>query len=785
VAIRSSATAEDLPEASFAGQQETYLNVRGEEALLAAVKRCWASLWTARAMAYRARHGIDPASVSLAVVVQQMVPAEVSGVLFTVNPLTGDRDEMLINAAWGLGEALVSGRVTPDSIVVDKAGGQVKRMEVGDKALMTVPADDGTQEVSVAVDRRQALSLTSEQITELARLGREIEAHFGAPQDVEWAIADGQVYILQARPVTGLREAPKVAPAPPGDDDWPALGEKPPQPFDLWTRANLGEAWPYPVSPLLWSSVPFTMNLGMRYSLQGFGIPYLDAIQWANRFYGRLYFNEGALAHIFSHELGLPGSFVDRAFGSQRGAYRPVDERAHPLRFLRRAPALLRAMRARIGTGERLEALFPRVDAWVEAFEGLDLAAMSDRELRTEAVAWFWRFIHVMNLHMAVSGWAMTAYSTLEQMLERWLQRKDLAHDLVTGLSGVYAAEMGVMLWEMAQRLRELGLAEVVLEHPPREALERLRATPAAEPVLRQLDAFLQRHGHRCPNEGEWLNPRWREAPWQVIELVAGYLRAGERANPIEVERQQRRRREEAAAWVEAHLDPLRRAAFRWILKRAQRAVRLRDNGRHYMMKAAYPTRHIFALFGQRWTERDWLAQPDDLFFLTILEIDRVLAAGGPREAGLDLKRLVAERRKAYEFWFSVEAPEVLDAQGRPVEVPAVEAALPAQEVLQGIPASGGRARGTARIIFDPREATRLQPGDILVTRATDPGWTPVFPLVSGLVLEVGGQLSHGAIVAREYGIPAVVNVRDATRRIRDGQSLIVDGSTGRVHLIT
>jgi pyruvate,water dikinase len=322
-----------------------------------------------------------------------------------------------------------------------------------------------------------------------------------------------------------------------------------------------------------------------------------------------------------------------------------------------------------------------------------------------------------------------------------------------------------------------------VLEHPPQEALARLRTTPTAEPVLRQLDEFLRRHGHRCPNEGEWLNPRWREAPWQVIELVAGYLRAGEEANPVATEARQRRRREEATAWVEAHLDPLRRVVFRWVLSRAQRAVRLRDNGRHCMMKAAYPTARIFGLYGRRWTQRGWLAQPEDIFFLTILEIDRVLAAGDPTAAGLDLKRLVAERRKAYEFWFTVEAPEVLDAEGRPVEAPAVEAAPPTQEVLQGIPASGGQARGTARIIFDPREATRLQPGDILVTRATDPGWTPVFPLVSGLVLEVGGQLSHGAIVAREYGIPAVVNVRDATRRIRDGQAIVVDGSAGRVYL--
>ncbi len=783
VAVRSSATAEDLPEASFAGQQETYLNVQGEEALLEAVRWCWASLWTARAIAYRARQGIVPAAVGLAVVVQQMVPADVSGILFTANPTTGARDEIVINAAWGLGEAIVGGRVTPDTFVVEKATGRVRRRIVAEKGVMSVPAAGGTAEVEVEAGRRHVPVLDDAQVARLARLGREIEAHFGAPQDIEWCLAGSDLFVLQSRPITALPPEPSGREVEvPGDDDWPVLEEKPPQPFDLWTRVNVGEAWPYPVSPLLWSGIPLSMNEGARYFLRGLRIPYLDDIQWGRRFYGRIYYNEGAIAHILTQELGLPGSFVDAALGSRRRSHPRRRERFRPLRFLRRLPAFLSLIAGRLGIERELEALFPQIDRWVADFLERDLEQADDAELWAEIrQVWVKRSTQVINLHTAVSGSAMAAFSLLQQLLARWCGREELAHDLVTGLSGVYAAEMGLALWEMAQQVRALGLDDLLLDHPPEVALARLRETPQARPVIQMLERFLQRHGHRCPNEGEWLHPRWAEAPEQVIEIVAGYLRAGDRVNPAEAEARQRRRREEAIAWVEAHLGPLRRAIFRRVLARAQQAVRLRDNGRHYITKIAFPFVRIYRVLGRRWTERGWLREPNDVFFLTVPDVEKLITTGDPAAAGLDLPALVAGRRRAYEHWFGVEAPEVIGPDGRPIELPPPDE--PPGSVLQGLPASGGRVRGTARIIHDPREATRLRPGEILVTRATDPGWTPIFPLVAGLVLEVGGQLSHGAIVAREYGVPAVVNVPEATRRIRDGQTITVDGTTGRVSI--
>lgn len=788
VAVRSSATAEDLPDASFAGQQETYLHVRGEDALLRAVQRCWASLWTARAMAYRARQGIDPASVRLAVVVQHMVPADASGILFTVNPLTGIHDEAVINAAWGLGEAIVGGRVTPDTVVVDKASGQVTYEEIGDKGVMTVPVAEGTAEVQVDPPQRRQAVLRPERAVELARLGRQIETYFREPQDIEWALADGRFFILQSRAVTALPATrallPPQAHSVPGDDAWPTVDEYPAQPFDLWTRANVGEIYPQPVSPLTWSGITIVVNTWLRHSPADAESARLK-IERVKRFYGRVYFNEGAIAYALSHEYGLPASFMkanDAAFGNRGNVDYASQMKFNPVRFLRQLPVVLRISLSRWGTDRQLEALFPQIERWMVDFQGWNLESSSDRELWTQlATVWAERTRQLAILHIMITNSAMTAFSTLRAILRGWVGRKELAHDLVAGLSGVYVAEMAPALWEMTRMLRERALENIILENPPDVALAQLSTNRSAGPVLEKLDFFLQRHGHRCANGGDLLYPRWSEAPEQIIEVLASYLKAGDRVNPVEVEDRQRRRREEAVAWVEANLNPIRRAIFRQVLARAQDAVRLRDNSKHFSTKLSYPRARVYRVLGQRWVERGWLRERDDFFFLAIPEIDTIIQASDPAALGRGLLTIVDERRKAFDYWLGVEAPEVIGADGQPVPLPPVEDE--SGVLLRGVPASSGRAEGTARIVEDPREASRLQPGDILVTRSTDPGWTPVFPLLAGLVLEIGGQLSHGAIVAREYGVPAVVNVHEAMRRIQDGQTITVEGTAGHVYL--
>jgi rifampicin phosphotransferase len=778
VAVRSSATAEDLPGASFAGQQDTYLNIVGDTALLAAVRSCWASLWTDRAVAYRAHQAIDPAQVSMAVVVQRMVPADAAGVLFTVNPVTGNDQEIVIDAAWGLGEALVSGRVAPDNIVVDKQTGGIRQLTVGDKAVMTVPGPNRTMDIGVASNRRTQPVLTPAQTAELARLGQAIEAQMGSAQDVEWAMAAGRLVILQSRPVTTVAPAQRTVP---GDDAWPTPDLNRVQPFDLWTHADMGERWPDPVTPLTWSFACAMTNPNTQYALRDMGGDGRDDIAWARRFYGRVYMNEGAVAELLSR-AGFPTSLVDQSFGSGIPSRLRRDEPLKPARVVRRLPRILRAARQRRRNESAYTAFFLDIDRWVDEFRECDLDSASDRELwhALEAV-WWPRIMRGMNLHADAGSQAMSMSALLDGLLQRWGAGPQVAGELVSGVTGLRSAEMAPALWTIADRLRQAGLRNIVLDNAPSVALTMLRETPAAAPALAMLTRFLREHGHRATIEAELLYPRWAEAPQQVIAALVGYLGETAVRDPRLAEADSRRHRAEVALALDAQLNPFQRWIVRGMVARTQLLVRLRDNGQHYLVKLIMPVRHLYAEFGVRWSARGWLAHAEDVFFLDASELEKVIVAGDPAVAGLDLATLVAGRRAAYEHWFGVSAPDVFDANGQPVlsEPEAGETATR----LVGIPASGGRATGTARIAHSPQEAAQLRHGEILVARSTDPGWTPAFALASGLVLEVGGQLSHGAIVAREYGLPAVLNVRDAMSRIRDGQVITVDGTLGAVYL--
>jgi pyruvate,water dikinase len=391
-----------------------------------------------------------------------------------------------------------------------------------------------------------------------------------------------------------------------------------------------------------------------------------------------------------------------------------------------------------------------------------------------------------MSLHGAVTSTSINNLSMLEGLVGRWAGDKTLTQTLITGLSGVITADMTTELHALAAQLTALGLDGVVRENPPDAALEHLRARPDAAPFLQQFERFLVRHGHRCVTEAEWRHPRWREAPGQVIETLAAYVATPNRATTA-AEAEQRRQREAATAELERRLDPMRRRIFQGLLGRVQHLVRMRDNGQYYLVKLALPMRRLFVTLAGRWVACGLLDREDDFFFLGVPEVEAVLAIlahGDAAAAGVDLRSVVASRRLAFAHWFTVAAPEVLDRQGRPVAAAAAPVAdADGASVLRGVAASRGRVIGVARVVSDPRAAHRLRPGEILVTRATDPGWTPVFSVIGGLVLEVGGTLSHGAIVAREYGLPAVVNVPDATRRIRDGQTVTVDGSEGIVKI--
>ncbi|GCE09443.1 PEP/pyruvate-binding domain-containing protein [Dictyobacter aurantiacus] len=761
VAIRSSATTEDSPVASFAGLHESYLNVGSLEDVFTAVQQCWSSLWTPRAMSYRARLGLSSQRVSMAVIIQQMVPAVASGVLFTVNPVSGSREEMMINAVWGIGEALVSGQITPESILIEKVTGCIRR-----------------QGANGGIGTALAPSvLSDEQVEQLISLGERIEKHFGMPYDIEWTLVKGQIFIVQARPITTLATTLSLSanhdlPIPPGDDSWDREQDQPPQPYDIWTRTNVGENLPYPVTPLTETHFPVIFGLDSESSQP-------NQPQMVRRLYGRLYFNEGALVHSFTEELGLPASWLHKIWGSRpRGAQ--LEQNAfRPWRLSRRLFLLVtrpKPKKKKVKTPkDSPEQFFAHVDQWVNDFERIDLDRLDDEQLWQEGLpTWSQRGAYAWAANMRFSIGAAISYGILERIVH-WWAHKDLAQDLVTGLPGVYSAEVGPDLWQMARIAQEGGIQEWLLSSDPRTALDRLRSDEGGRQIIAQLAAFLARHGHRCPNELEMRNPRWAEEPEQVIELIASYLNADKHSDPVMIEARQRQRRTVAVSTVESGLDPIRRLIFRFVLARAQRAVAVRDNSRYTMVKFLFPVRKIYAELGRRWVEAGQLTLADDIFFLTIPEIEQLIATHG---VSPEVQTSIEQRRLAYDFWFTMVAPEALNAYGTPITDEGENAMR-----LQGMGVSGGTMRGRARIIKTMQEAMQLTSGDIFVTSATDPGWTPVFPLVGGIVLEIGGQLSHGAIIAREYGIPAIVNVPGAMRLIRDGQIIAIDGSTGIIKL--
>lgn len=724
-------------------------------------------------MAYRARQAIPSETVSLAVVMQVLIPAEVAGVLFTVNPVTGASDEMVINATWGLGEALVGGRVNPDTLLVDKESGHVRERQVGEKKVMTVMTADGTEEEAVSDARQSTSALSDENAGRLAELGRAIEAYFGGPQDIEWALAGGRIAILQSRPVTAVATAQGV----PGDDEWPPVAVRE-NSFDFWSQADVGERWPEPVTPFTWSTAAPMLNENMTGTFEGMDAAELSRVAWARRAYGRVYMNEGALVHFFNDFYGMPASMAAPSLAWPE-RIQPEQDRWRWGTLLRRAPLVARMTLSWERNAKEFEEAFEQIDRQVDRFMESDLARMSDVELWQKArMEWYGRLMHYMTYHAQILSMGLTSFYLMRTFLEKAVGRPELVYELLAGLEGVIAAEMVPALWSVAQALAQAGVAEVVVEHEPAVALAKLRELPAAAPALAELDTFLRRHGHRAPVEAEWRYPRWVEAPEPVIEMIAAYLRGGEIPRAVTRDGEQAKQQQAAAvSLVEQAVDRFRGAYFRSGLQRLQRMMRLRDNGQHYLVKLLLPIRHLYATLADRWADRGWLARSDDFYFLVVDEIEAVLAAEAPASTDLDLAAIVAARRQAYEYWLDQAAPEALDAAGEPVL-----AETPAGDVLRGMAASSGRVEGTARVVNSPAEASRLRPGEILVTYATDPGWTPVFATIGGLVLEVGGQLSHGAIVAREYGLPAVVGVPQATSRIADGQQVIVDGTAGAVY---
>ncbi|MFC3543033.1 PEP/pyruvate-binding domain-containing protein [Nonomuraea ferruginea] len=732
VAVRSSATAEDLPDMSFAGQQDTYLNVRADT-LLDAVRRCWASLWNARAIAYRDHNRVPHAEVALAVVVQELVDADAAGVMFTADPVAGARDETVIDAAWGLGEAVVGGQVTPDTVVVSQ--GRVTRSRTGDKAVMTVRTEDGTRERPVPAELRRAPVLDERQAVELAALGARVEELYGTPMDVEWARRDGAFAILQARPITALGQR---------HEEWNDAAEG----GHLWSGGNLGEAIPDVMTPATWSFVRLFIREAMYAST-------LPGFRLVGNIGGRFYMNL-SIAYSVAHAFGLQSrlSALEEVFGkvpagldvplldvSRWELFRRVLPVAVEVR--RRVRRNLKGMRAFLAEApERAGELRARIAA---VDSGPELAELGEREILP--------YLVTACRMLEAAGRQGGAALVLTRVRLRKLAGEVDAEAMLTGVNADgELASLGLLT----------GLGKVARGEITREE-------------------FARRHGHRGPHEFEISMPRPGEDPaWLDAQL------AGLRDLPEDTGTLLERQREAAgAAWARfARSHPRKVAGMREKVRRWNAVVRDRETARSEVVRAFWVVRAYVLRAGEL------TGRGDELFFLDREEIAAVLRGDTGPLAEVPLRRATYERYAALPAY-----PALIVGPFDPVRWAAdpdrradlfdARGGVPPQDTVTGFPGAPGVVEGVARLIGGPEDGDRLRPGEILVTTLTNVGWTPLFPRAAAVVTDMGAPLSHASIVARELGIPAVVGTGNATMRLRDGDRVRVDGERGTVEVLT
>jgi len=727
--------------------------VRGGDDVIDAVRRCWASLWTGRALGYRERQGIRAEDVSIAVVVQQLVLAEVAGVVFTANPVTGARDELVINAAWGMGEAIVSGRVTPDTIIINKQTGAIASQEIATKEVMTVRLHEGTREKPVPGNKRKRATLEPAQAAELARLGLKIEQLYGQAMDIEWAMCDGRIFIVQARPVTALPEPRAVL-------EW-----KVPRERGRYFRSSVAELLPEPLSPLFATlALPLWNEATQQMTAQSMGL------------------QRGSFALLTIHEY----AYYELSLSAWQSARLLFTLMVRGHRMVR----MLRTARTRWA-----DEAHPRYANVVSERTGRDLAERPAQELLAgahqivEAAASYYVSVQLV---LAVANLSEAIFTNV---YNRLIKRKSDPPAL-TFLLGFDSAPIRAekSLYDLAMWAHLQGeLAEYLARTSGKDiaATYKSQSTPIADGVswcefTTRLAEHLNHFGHAI-YDLDFAKSVPAEDPASLLETLK-YFIAGQGRNPYDRQAATAAAREQAAESLLARLSGLRLRLFRRVLRWAQRCAPLREDTLADVGLGWPVLRRLLREVGSRLVTAGAIVERDEVFWLKWEEVDeaaRALDAGQP--AG-DYRRAIEERRETWKQGHGVTPPVALPIKsagrffGLDVSrwMPA-RSGQTASNIIRGIGASPGRVTGAACVIRGPEEFDQMKPGDILVAKITTPAWTPLFALASGIVTDVGGPLSHSSIVAREYGVPAVLGTGVATQRIRSGQHITVDGNGGVV----
>ena len=743
VAVRSSATAEDMAGASMAGQYETYLSLSTPEEVVDGIEKCWKSIRSERTTAYLKEYEIDQDDVAMAVVVQKLISADVAGVLFTVDPKTGSRENMLIEASWGLGEALVSGEVQPDVISVHSREEKVEYYQVAEKKQMMLPGKKGFQPVAEKLQKKACLPY--EQIIRLQELGQLAVDHFGTPQDIEWAVENGEVYMLQTRAITTLTEIDCyneiISDTKAELSQLLDLGHGP------WVRHNIGETLPHS-TPLTWELVSNFMSgdggFGQMHKDLGFvpGTAVQDGNSFLKRIAGEVYMDCSMMTEMFSENYPFKYDVEELRANPDAAQNPPSIPTGSASEISKAAKQSATVTKYIEELATKLDADFdnsfiPEVLSWSEAQEAIDLAKLSD-----------------------------------EKLIELWQAQADQVMDKF----GNTAFTPSMVEALAVERLR-LFLEEHSWDEEPAEILSILSVSKTPDCTMSsnielsevaedesKLKAWLKKHGHRAPGEFELATPRWSERPQDVVKM-AKQMSGNQKLSTIHDHRIQAA--EGCLAKFRSSLSEKLFTELKKHVELVQRYCRFREDGKYYLIRAYSTLRKTALEFGRR------LDLGEDIFFLKQDEMfDALKTSFVPKDR-------VATRKLNYEIENKIQLPHVIDTDD--IETLGSAPVRISGDSLDAHSVSNGTCRGPVAIVHSPEESVDLLPGAILVCPSTDPSWTPLFVNASGLILERGGSLSHGAVVAREMGLPAVV-LDGATEILKDGEEITIDANSGRVY---
>ncbi len=756
-AVRSSATAEDLPTASFAGQQDTYLNIIGKEAILKHISKCWASLFTERAVTYRIQNGFDHRKVHLAVVVQKMVFPQVAGILFTADPVTGNRKVLSIDASFGLGEALVSGLVNAD--VYKVRDGKVIDKKISTKKLAIYALKGGgTKKQEIEHEQQNRQALRSEQILQLERMGRKIEEHFGSPQDIEWCLVDNTFYFVQSRPITTLYPIPEA-----NDEEnhvYLSVGHNqmmtdPMKPLGLsfFLHAAAGPMFQaggrlfVDVAPMLAS--PDSRELLLNMFGQGDPLTKDALMTLINRDFIKLLPNDKKEQDPNKSNKGLPN------WGA------PVQ--------IESDPTLVSALIQKSQTS--IEALKHNIQekSGTDLFDFIleDIKELKNIRSDPEGAA----------VYMA----AINASTWINENMNKWLGEKNAADTLSQSVPHNITSEMGLALLDVADVIRPYPEIIDYLQHGKADhLLDELVKLEGGKEAKDAIYAYLNKYGMRCVGEIDITKTRWSEKPAALIPLILSNIKNFE---PNESRRKFEQGLQEALEKEKELLERLNKLPDGE--EKAKETKRMIDIIRTFIGYREYPkygmiNRYFFykqALMKEadRLVQANVIHEKEDIYYLTFEELRDVV-----RTNKLDYK-VISKRKEEYKLYEKLTPPRVITSEGEIIAGEYKRENLPAG-AMAGLPVSSGVIEGRARVILSMEDAN-LEDGDILVTTFTDPSWTPLFVSIKGLVTEVGGLMTHGAVIAREYGLPAVVGVENATKLIKDGQRIRVNGTEGYVEI--